>query len=442
MTTEVAAEAPRAVHSQDDLSGSARTRILMYLGVLTFMVGFGAPFGGLIAVPVSYFLKNKLHFSAIQISEFQLITAIPLYISALWGFVRDNWSPFGIRDRGYMILFGFICAAVYLAFAFAPPSAVGLAVAMMALTSAFLFVQSGQLGLTSAIGRQHVMSGQVSALWNAVNSLPTLLAFALGGFLSNQLEGKHADAAARTLFLVGAAIMLVIGAFALWRPRVVYDNVKDEQVGKITPWSDVKRLVRHWPVYPALFIWFLWNFAPGSATPLQFFLQDTLHADDATFSLWNAVFAACFIPTYMLYGVLCRRVKLGHLIFWGTVIGVPQMVPLLFIHTPQAALIAAAPSGLMGGLCTAAYIDLIIRSCPKGLEGTVLMMTSAFYYLVSKFGDLLGTVLYQQFGGFTICVIAITVVYAAILPVLLLVPRRLLATADGEAVQDAAEAFA
>jgi hypothetical protein len=44
----------------------------------------------------------------------------------------------------------------------------------------------------------------------------------------------------------------------------------------------------------------------------------------------------------------------------------------------------------------------------------------------------LGTVLYQKFGGFGVCVAAITVVYALILPTLLLVPKRLLATADGE----------
>jgi hypothetical protein len=415
-----------------DLPHATRNRILIYLGVLTLMVGFGAPFGGLIAVPVSYFLKNKLHFTAIQVSEFLLITSIPLYLSAAWGFVRDNWNPFGIRDRGYMMIFGFLCAAVYLAFAFAPVTATGLGVAMIALTCCFLFVQSGQLGLTTAIGRQHVMSGQVSALWNAVNSLPLLFAFAIGGFLSNALEGRHADEAARTLFLIGAAVMAAIGAFAIWRPKSVFDNVHEEHAPVFKPWADVMRLLKHWPVYPALGIWFLWNFAPGSATPLQFYLQDKLHADDATFSLWNAVFSGCFIPTYMLYGVLCRRVKLGKLIFWGTVIGVPQLVPLLFIHTPTQALIAAAPSGLMGGLCTAAYIDLIMRSCPKGLEGTIVMMTTALYFLVSRLGDLLGTVLYQKFGGFDVCVAAITIVYALILPTLLLVPRRLLATADGE----------
>jgi hypothetical protein len=45
---------------------------------------------------------------------------------------------------------------------------------------------------------------------------------------------------------------------------------------------------------------------------------------------------------------------------------------------------------------------------------------------------LLGTNLYDHFGGFTVCVIAITTVYALILPVLLVVPKRLIDTADGQ----------
>jgi hypothetical protein len=48
-------------------------------------------------------------------------------------------------------------------------------------------------------------------------------------------------------------------------------------------------------------------------------------------------------------------------------------------------------------------------------------------------GAPLGTSLYEHFGGFTVWVIAITVVYALILPILLLVPKRLINTADGRA---------
>ena len=120
------------------------------------------------------------------------------------------------------------------------------------------------------------------------------------------------------------------------------------------------------------------------------------------------------------------------MLLWGTVIAVPQMVPLLFIHSVTGALIAAVPIGLMGGIATGAYLDLIIRACPRGLEGTTLMLASSLYFLVSRFGDVLGTRLYDRFGDFDVCVIAITVVYALMLPALLLVPRQLIASADGQ----------
>ena len=65
---------------------------------------------------------------------------------------------------------------------------------------------------------------------------------------------------------------------------------------------------------------------------------------------------------------------LQRLLVWGTVVGIPQMVPLLFIQSVNGALAAAVAMGLMGGVASGAYIALIIRSCPPGLQGTVLMM--------------------------------------------------------------------
>lgn len=104
------------------------------------------------------------------------------------------------------------------------------------------------------------------------------------------------------------------------------------------------------------------------------------------------------------------------------------------------ALIAAVPIGLMGGVASAAYLDLIIRSCPPGLQGTTLMMSGSLFFIASRFGDVLGTNLYDNYGGFFVCVIATTVVYALILPSLLLVPKRLTSAADGQPIESVAEA--
>jgi Major Facilitator Superfamily len=422
-----------------DLSYLVRRRIFLYLGILIVLLSFGAPGGGLIDIPITFLLKNKLHLKAHELADFRLVAAIPLYLSFAFGFIRDTWNPFGMRDRGFMLVFGALTAGLYILFAFTPLTYGTLLAAVLVLTASFLFVASAQNGLTSTLGQQHAMSGQISAVWNIFASIPAVAALLLGGSLSNMLEEMNTDQAVRILFLIGAAIMASIAAYALWRPSSVFDNVRDEGGKTHHPLDDLRRLVRHWPIYPALLIWFLWNFAPGSATPLQYYLQNTLGANDTHWGQWNAIFAVSFIPTFMLFGLLCRRLPLKTLLLWGTVIAVPQMVPLLFIHSAGGALMAAVPIGLMGGIATAAYMDLIIRSCPPGLQGTMLMMAGGLNIIVARFGDVLGTNLYDYYGSFTVCVIAITVVYALILPALWLVPKGLIATPDGQMPKSAVD---
>lgn len=64
-----------------------------------------------------------------------------------------------------------------------------------------------------------------------------------------------------------------------------------------------------------------------------------------------------------------------------------------------------------------------------------MMLVEAGNLLSTRGGDLIGSMIYASSPryGFLYCVIAITVVYALILPVLLLIPKDLLATSDGQA---------
>ncbi len=424
-----AAEAETAALAPIVLPDRQRNQVLAYLGMLALLVGFGSPSGGLIDVPITFLLKNTLHLKAHEVANFRLAAAIPLYGAFLFGFARDRWNILGRKDRGLMMVFGVVCAATYGVFAFAPATYWVLMAAVVLSTVAYCFVHAGQQGLASQVGQQHVMSGQVGTLWNVFLVLPYLATYLAGGMLSQSLEGRNAGMAARILFLVGAAVLAATAAYAAWRPKVVFDSLHAEPKPP-SAWGDMKRIARHWPVYPALGCWFLFSFAPGSGTPLQYYLQNTLHATDTQWGEWNAIFAAGFIPTTLLFGWLCRRVSLRKLLLWGTVIAVPQMVPLYFIHSVNQALWAAGVIGLLGGLATPAYIAFIIRSCPPGLQGTTVMMMSSLYWVAVRFGDILGARLYENAGGFGACVIAITVVYALILPTILVAPRALIDSPD------------
>ena len=99
-------------------------------------------------IPVSFFLKNKLHLEASEVARFRLIVGIPLYLSFVFGLLRDTWNPFGIKDRGLMAIFGAIGTCLYLAFAFTPVSYGSLIAALFFVLISLMFV-----GLGQALGR-------------------------------------------------------------------------------------------------------------------------------------------------------------------------------------------------------------------------------------------------------------------------------------------------
>ncbi|MDB5462395.1 MAG: ral substrate transporter, partial [Phenylobacterium sp.] len=62
--------------------------------------------------------------------------------------------------------------------------------------------------------------------------------------------------------------------------------------------------------------------------------------------------------------------------------------------------------------------------------GTMMMLFLALYWISNRFGDLWGADLYQNHGGYNTTLWATIAVYALILPVLFLVPKRIKATID------------
>ena len=271
------------------------------------------------------------------------------------------------------------------------------------------------------------MSGRLAVLWNVVASLPVLGGAVASGYLSDHVAPKQA-------FVLAAAVALGLGCLSLWKPSAVFGHTYDQPLASgASLVASVKRLVKHRAVYPAVLIFFLWNFAPGASTPLQYYLSETLHASDAVYSYYNGIFAVSFIPTFFLYSYLCRRVALKKLLVWGTIVAIPQMIPLAFIDSANLALVLAVPIGLMGGVATAAYYDLTMRACPPGLQGTLMMLVDGLVVLSARGGDLVGSAIYNgnPAHGFLYCVVATTIVYALILPLIWLVPEELMATPDG-----------
>ncbi|HEY2445998.1 MAG TPA: MFS transporter [Rhizomicrobium sp.] len=408
---------------------SETTKIFSYFAPLTLLVYLVLPHGYLLDFATSYMLKDQLHASATQVSMFRLLTAIPVYLSVVFGLTRDLWSPLGRRDRGYFLVFAPITAAVFAWMAYAQLTYTGLFIGMFLVMFFFRFVAAGQWALLALVGQEKLMSGRLSAVWNVFSSIPYIAGGLASGWIAEHLPPHET-------FLLMAVLSMLIFVFAFWKPDAVFGHAYDRPQAKGSDLvGDIKRLLRHRAVYPAVLIMFMFQFAPGSNTPLQFYLTNQLHASDAIYTDYYAIFAAAFIPMFFVYGWICKKMSLRSLLWIGTIITVPQMMPLAFIHSAQTALWLALPISMMGGIAASAYYDLAMRSCPPGLQGALMMMVDGVYMLSYRGGDIVGAQIYASSAryGFLYCALATTAVYALILAVIPFIPKDLIATADGEA---------
>jgi hypothetical protein len=268
-------------------------------------------------------LKNHLHASAMEVSAFRSLTGVPLYLSFLFGLARDYWNPLGRRDRGFFLLFGAMTAATFVWLAITQLTYAALFVGMLFLMVTFRFVTAAHHGLIALVGQEKLMSGRLSVLWHFVLFIPSIGGAMASGWLTEHVRPRET-------FLFLAVLAFAISTLSLWKPGAVFSHAYGQAVGRRADhWGDLRRLVQHRAVYPAVLLVFLFQFAPGAATPLQFYMSDHLHLSDAIFADYTALFLASFIPTLILYGWLCKRVSFGKLLWWGTIITIPQMIPRL-----------------------------------------------------------------------------------------------------------------
>jgi hypothetical protein len=415
------------------LPAAERLKLLMAAAAVMLLLQFAAPGAGFIGLPILFFLKNRLHLTAQGLAGFNFWAGAPLYLSFVFGVMRDRWSPAGRGDRGHLVLFGVATAAFYLALAFLPPSYPVLLVGCLLVTAGVQAAWSATQGLSSQIAQEHAISGQTSTTISLAGLVPGIIAFVAGGFLSSLLERQGVVLAARLLFLAGAALMLGVAIFGALGPRRLFDAATIEKP-RASLAGDVRRLLRCTPIYAPLIIQLLWQFGPAGGAALQYHLANHLHASDSDVGLWYAVFWASILPSMAAYGWLCQRVRLRTLLWWGAIMAVPQWAPLLFVHTMREAFVAAVPIGLVAGIAQVAFTDITIRACPPRLQGTMMMLLWSMYWIAIRGGDLWGAWLYETQGGLTTAIWATIGVYALIVPMLLFIPRRLTDTMDGETV--------
>lgn len=392
-------------------------QIGVYFGSLWLALGLAAPGGGIAAVPVQFYLKDRLHLGPQELALFGAITSIPLYLGFAFGFLRDRWRPFGLRDRGYFLLAAPLALATYLWLATRTATFSGLVIALLAATLLFQVLSTATQALATQVAQRELMTGRLSALSWVAQVAPGVIAAVMGGWMVQRVSasGIFAMAAASTaLFLVQS----------LRQPQIIRMDETERTEDAETSLRALCRLLRHRPIWPAAAILCLWNFSPASHTPIFYHLTEKAGVSSEAYGIYLCLYSVSCIPTALLYGRICRRLPLRRLLQWATALAVLQVPFYLLCHSPFQAMVAALVTGLMCGFAHVAFADLLMRSCPEGLEGTANGLAGSGIAFAIKSGDLLGSWLYLQ-GGFALTVLATLLAALMIVPLLRFVPRSL-----------------
>ena len=401
----------------------SQRQVDVYVGLLMLLYGLVAQ---LFLLPVQFYLKDNLHLGPQAVALFVFLIGIPTYVAFLFGSLRDRWRPRVGGDRAYLMGAGLLSAVGYLYLANSRVTYTHLLVALLFLMAGAQMVATVIQAVSAAAAQRDGTTGRLSAVYWIGYNLPVALAALAGGWLTSH-------ATPHRTFLLLAGISVVIALLSLWRPRPVYDGLPER------PWlaeggqHALARLVRHRSLWPAVLVNGMWSFGLCFGTPAQYYLTDRTHVSPALspeqYGLWLTLFSVAFLPTTALYGLVSRHWPLSLSLRAGTGLAVFQTVLFLLIHTPGTAYAAAVVGGLCGGFVNGAYWDLLMRSAPKGLEGTAMTMGAAAVLASAAGTSLLGAVVYAH-GGFALTVWLTTLVYALIFPVILRVPRSVTATHD------------
>jgi MFS family permease len=192
----------------------------------------------------------------------------------------------------------------------------------------------------------------------------------------------------------------------------------------------MKRMRTIWPV---TLIFVLYFFSPSWGTPLLYYLTDELRLSPEIYGACRAATLAGSIAATVIYSVLCMRYPLKRLLWWSLVLNIAPGLLFLVIRGPYQAVVISGILGVVIGLANVALWDLLIRSSPASLEGSVTMLGVSMLGIAAAMGDLYGAWIYERVG-LAACILTDAAATLLVLPFLARLPVRWIAPREGVAL--------
>ncbi len=363
--------------------------LLLFFGLVYVVEGLGQ-IGGLIAQPLTYYLKQVHGFSALQVTAFITVFNVPWVIKPLYGLVSDFLPLFGYRRRSYLLLANVAAVAGYAwTTQINGPSmllfALMLTAYAMAISSTLcgaVLVENGQ--------RLHESGTFVNQQWLWFN-VAAMAAAIVGGELVEHLPASSALHVAAGIVGV-APIAVIIGALTL----VPEQKVAIDVAGMRRTFDGLLASFRRRELWLIAVFIFLYYFSPGFATPLYFHMTDSLKFSQAYIGILGSIASAGWVVGALLYRRLFGDLSLKSLLNVSIAFGTVTTVAYLLLGSETSAAILNFASGFAAMLATVATLTLAADYCPPRAEGFAFAVLMSIINLATASADNVGSFLFTH----------------------------------------------
>ena len=383
-------EPPSSAPADTPAAHRAATRRLMMFFALVYLVEGTGQIGGLIAQPLTYYLKQAHSWSASDVTAFLAIFNFPWIIKPIYGVFSDLLPLFGYRRKSYLIGANVVAAAAYLWST--QLTAPGQLVWALQLTAYGMAISSTVCGAVLVENGQRLKeSGRfVNQQWLWFNAAAMASAI-VGGQLVQWLPPTSALHAAAAIVAAAPLAVLLGTLFLIPEERTRIDGpALRETVGGLLAALKKREL---WIV--GLFL-FLYYFSPGLATPLYYTMTDSLKFAQGYIGILGSIASAGWIVGALLYPRLFEGMSSKRLLNLSIVLGTGTTASYLLLFNEASAAVLSFCSGFSAMLATVATVTLAADYSAHRSEGFSFAVMMSLINLATASGDIVGSFLFDH----------------------------------------------
>ncbi|MGB6569163.1 MAG: hypothetical protein WBF02_17840, partial [Xanthobacteraceae bacterium] len=268
--------------------------LLLFFASVYAVEGLAQP-DGLIAQPLSYYLKTSEGWTPAQVAGFVSLLYVAWIIKPLYGLISDFVPLFGYRRKSYLVLANIAAVVGFLwATQLSTPRVLFFALAATAYAMAISSTLCGAV-LVENGQRLRASSRFVNQQWLWYNIAGMAAAIAGGQLVQHLLpqDALHGAAA----IVAFTPVLIIAGALFLVPERKVSVNIQ----GMKDSFASLKSSLKRRELWLIAGFLFLYNFSPGLSTPLYFTMTDTLRFSQGYIGILSSISALGWIVGALLY---------------------------------------------------------------------------------------------------------------------------------------------